>query len=218
MTDTIETLDHIRDGIAALAARERRFGDMFAVTGMPPLRRLPGGFPGLLRIVTEQQLSLASAAAIWARMQARHDPLTPERMLALADEDFRAVGQSAAKIKTIRALSLAVVERRLDLASLDQAPDDEIRRSLTAVPGIGPWSAEVYLLACLGRPDAWPSGDLALQVAAQAAFGLPERPDARAMARLAESWRPWRAVAARLIWAYYATLKRPLAARAGAPA
>ncbi|WP_342643767.1 DNA-3-methyladenine glycosylase family protein [Rhodoligotrophos ferricapiens] len=207
MTITIETLDHVQEGISALIAREQRFGDMLAVTGMPPLRRLPGGFPGLVRIITEQQLSLASAAAIWGRMQSLHGPIEPARMLSLADDDFRAAGQSAAKIKTIRALSRALVEGHLDIAALDRAEDDHIRRQLTSVPGIGPWTAEVYLLACLGRPDAWPAGDLALQVATQAGLGLATRPDARAMIRLAECWRPWRAVAARLIWAYYATLK-----------
>jgi len=186
---------------------EPRLAPVFEQTGVPPLRRLPGGYRGLLRIITEQQLSLHSARAIWGRMEERHDVDSPQTILALSDEDFRVLGQSAAKIRTIRHLSQAIVDRQLDMEALDRAPDDEVRRMLMAQKGIGPWTAEIYLLACLGRRDAWPSGDLALQVAVQAVFGLDKRPDAKAMTLLAEGWRPWRAVAARLIWAYYAVLK-----------
>lgn len=206
-SETIETIEHVRAGIEAVLLAEPRFGTVFERTGMPPLRRLPGGYQGLLRIITEQQLSLHSARAIWGRMEERHDVSSPHAILALSDEDFRSLGQSAAKIRTIRHLSQTIVDGRLDMTALDRAADDDVRRMLIAQPGIGPWTAEIYLLSCLGRRDAWPSGDLALQVAVQAVFEMEGRPDARAMARLAESWRPWRAVAARLIWSYYAVLK-----------
>jgi DNA-3-methyladenine glycosylase II len=207
ISGTIETIEHVQEGIAALVAAEPRFSHVLAHTGIPPLRRLPGGYRGLLRIITEQQLSLQSAKAIWGRMEERHDVDSPQAILALSDEDFRAVGQSAAKVRTIRQLSAAIMEGLLDIDLLDRAPDEEVRRMLTAQKGIGPWTAEIYLLACLGRRDAWPAGDLALQVAAQAAFDLPARPDARELEAMAEAWRPWRAVAARLIWAYYAVIK-----------
>lgn len=204
---TIETLEHIRDGIDALIMAERRFETMFAETGMPPLRRLPGGFPGLVRIITEQQLSLQSAAAIWGRMESLYGPLEPARVRDLTDAEFRAAGQSAAKVRAIRALSHAICEGQLDLDALETAPDDIVRSELIAITGIGPWTAEVYLLACLGRRDAWPAGDVALQVAVQAAFGLERRPSMRELDAIAHAWRPWRAVAARLIWAYYARIK-----------
>ncbi|MGF7160971.1 DNA-3-methyladenine glycosylase II [Rhodoligotrophos appendicifer] len=207
MFSTIESLDHIQEGIDALIASEPRFSVIFQIAGLPPLRRLPGGYAGLLRIITEQQISLASAKAIWGRMVEQHAPLDPLRILTLTDAEFRTVGQSAAKIRTIRNLSQAIADGLLDVDGLVHLPDDEVRKRLMAIPGIGPWTADVFLLACLGRQDAWPAGDLALQVAAAVAFELPARPSAKEMLLIAEPWRPWRAVAARLIWAYYATLK-----------
>ncbi|QPC43298.1 DNA-3-methyladenine glycosylase 2 family protein [Kaustia mangrovi] len=203
---TIDTLDDLQKGIEALARREPRFAAMMRETGMPPLRRRDGGYRGLLNIVTGQQVSTASAAAIWARMEESLSPLEPGHLDGLDDTRLQAAGLSRPKIRTIRSLTRAVLDGTLDLDRLGAMADEEVHAALTAIKGIGPWTADVYLLACLGRRDAWPAGDLALQTATAAAFGLDTRPDARRMQALGMPWRPWRAVAARLIWAYYRTL------------
>lgn len=197
----------IETGVAALVAVEPRFGRFVEVTGLPPLRRAEPGFKGLLHIITEQQVSLASAAAIWARMVEHLDPMTPGHLGSLSDAALRAPGLSAPKIRTIRALCETLRAGTFDFERLAAAPDESVFAALTSVKGIGPWTAEIYLLSCLGRRDVWPAGDLALQVAAHAAFGLDGRPDAVAMRTLAEPWRPWRAVAARVLWSYYRSVK-----------
>lgn len=203
---TIDTLDDLRKGIAALAAREPRFAAMAAETGLPPLRRRESGYRGLLHIITGQQVSTASAAAIWARMEEMLAPLEPDHLAMLDDARFQAAGLSRPKIAAIRALTRAVLDSTLELESLAELEDEGVHGALTAVKGIGPWTADIYLLTCLGRRDAWPAGDLALQTATGAAFGLDTRPDVTRMQALSAPWRPWRAVAARLIWAYYRTL------------
>ena len=200
----IDTERDIRAGVAALrrqCAHMRRIHDL---VGDPPLRRLEGGFEGLLRIVVSQQLSTASASSIWQRTSKAIRPFRPQTILALKDDAFTGTGLSRPKVKTFRAVAAAVAAKSLDLARLDRATDETIRGALTAVFGIGPWTADIYLLFCLGRPDAWAPGDLALQIATQRALGLAEKPDHKELDRLAERWRPWRAVAARLLWAYYA--------------
>jgi DNA-3-methyladenine glycosylase II len=175
--------------------------------GDPPLRRRPAGFEGLARVIVGQQLSVASAAAIWERTAALCRPFDPGAMLALQDEQLAAAGLSRPKIRTLRAIAEAC-SNGLDLARLESAADADIHASLTQVVGIGPWTADVYIMFCLGRADAWAPGDLALQIAAQRALALDERPGAEALAEIAERWRPWRGVAARLLWAYYAALKQ----------
>lgn len=206
--ETIETIADIERGVAALAEIEPRFAGCIGATGMPPLRRSEGGFRGLMLIVTEQQLSTASAAAIWARMENQLAPMTPDNLAALDDETLRAAGVSRPKVKTIRALCEAVLSGRCDPDALTKMPDDEVHDTLVDIKGIGRWTAEIYLLSCLGRRDVWPAGDLALQVAVQHAFGLNARPDENAMRVLAEPWRPWRAVAARILWSYYRHVKQ----------
>ena len=173
------------------------------VAGDPPLRRRPGGFEGVARIVVGQQLSTASASAIWARLASRIAPLTADTVLAESDEGLRACGLSRPKIRTLRALSSAVGGGDLDQAALERASDEEVHAALTAVSGIGPWTADIYIMFCRGRADAFAAGDLALQIAAQHAAGLDARPRPVELAALAERWRPWRAVAACLLWAYY---------------
>ena len=200
----IETERDIRAGLVELrraCAHMRRIHDL---VGDPPLRRLEGGFAGLLRIVVSQQLSTASANSIWQRMSASIQPLRPATILALDDGALTGAGLSRPKVKTFRAVAAAVEAKSLDLARLEHASDEAIREALTAVSGIGPWTADIYLLFCLGRPDAWAPGDLALQIATQRALKLAEKPDHKELDHLAERWRPWRAVAARLLWAYYA--------------
>jgi DNA-3-methyladenine glycosylase II len=160
-----------------------------------------------VQIVVSQQLSVASARAVWARTQAALAPLTPETILAADDEAMRLSGLSRPKQKTVRALAAAIAEGRLDLDGLAGAEADAVHRVLTAVPGIGPWTADVYILICLGHRDGFAAGDLAVQEAARLAFALPARPKPAELAALAEGWRPWRGIAVRLLWAYYAALK-----------
>ena len=203
---TIDTAADIAAAVAALARAEPRFGTIAASAGMPAVRRRSGGFAGLVRIVVDQQISLAAGAAIWGRLEARLAPFEAADVLAASDEALRACGLSAGKIRTLRAIAAAAAAGSLDFERLQSLPDEEARAMLTALHGIGPWTADIYLLTCLGRPDVWPVGDLALQAAAAAAFGLPERPTASHLQRLGEPWRPWRAVAARLLWAHYRQL------------
>jgi len=209
----IETEDDIREGIRSLRRRCKVMRHVHERAGEPPLRRREAGFEGLARIVVAQQVSVASATAIWARFETAVSPLAAERLLLATDEDLRGAGLSGPKMRTLRAISQAVADG-LDLARLDALRDEEVHAALTAVSGIGPWTADVFLLFCLGRADAFAAGDLALQIAAQHAFKLDERPDQRMLVELAERWRPWRGVAARLLWAYYRTVK---AANSGLP-
>lgn len=203
----IASIADIEVGIDALVDLEPRFAELVGKTGLPPLRRSEGGFRGLLHIVNGQQLSTASADAIWARMEEQLSPLTPEHIATLDDNTLRAAGCSRPKVKTIRALCEAFMSGQCDPDQFETLSDEDVYERLVAIKGIGRWTADIYLLGCLGRPDAWPVGDLALQVATQHAFELSARPDQKAMLALGEPWRPWRAVAARVLWSYYRTVK-----------
>ncbi|MDP3339958.1 DNA-3-methyladenine glycosylase [Frigidibacter sp.] len=192
----IETEVHLAEGAAHLLRIEPRFAP--ALAEPLPLRRRPDGFGALVDAVVSQQVSVASAAAIHGRMLAAG--LTDPAALVLAtDETLRAVGLSRQKIRYLRALAAA----DLDYAALRDAPDAEVIARLVALPGIGPWTAEIYAMFSLGRADVFAPGDLALQEAARLLFDLPERPTARQLRTMAEAWSPWRAVAARALWAYY---------------
>jgi DNA-3-methyladenine glycosylase II len=201
--------DHMRDGIRALRRKCPHMRRIHDSAGDPPLRDYRRGFEGLARIVVGQQLSLASAQAIWGRMRLAVQPMTPEAFLAVSDDTLRAAGLSKGKVKTLRAVSEAVAAG-LDLDRLALAPETEVHEELTALPGIGPWTADIYLLFCLGRADAFAAGDLALQIAARAAMGLEQRPSRDELFAIAERWRPWRGVAAHLLWAYYKIADRSL--------
>ncbi|TGE00209.1 DNA-3-methyladenine glycosylase family protein [Methylobacterium nonmethylotrophicum] len=203
----------LREGVAALAALDPVMARLVAEGAEPALRKRPPGFAGLAGIVVSQQISTASAAAIWARLTARLPDLTAEALATAPDEALREAGLSAPKIRTLRAAAQAVAEGALPLNALHALPADEAHRRMVAVHGIGPWTADVYLLFCLGHPDAFPAGDLALQEAARLADGLEARPSAAALTARAEAWRPWRGVAAKVLWAYYRVAK----ARDGAP-
>jgi len=200
---TIDTADDVAAAVAELARAEPRFGAIAARTGMPAVRRKGGGMAGLLRIVVDQQISLVAGAAIWGRLEAQLAPFEAARLLAASDETLRACGMSGGKMRTLRAIAAAEAAGSLDFGRLVSLPDDEASAMLTSVHGIGPWTADIYLLTCLGRSDVWPAGDLALQAAAGAAFDLAARPTAAQLRQLGEPWRPWRAVAARLLWAHY---------------
>ena len=194
--------------MAALAASHEHWRLIVERTGLPPLRLREGGFPGLAAIIVSQQLSVASARAVWSRFESVFVPLTPERLLAATDDDMRLSGLSRPKQRTLLALSAALIEGRLILDDLEGLSPEEVHARMTAISGIGPWTADVYLLFCLGHRDGFAAGDLAIQEAARHAFGLSERPKPMELAAMAEAWRPWRGVAARLLWAYYAVLKR----------
>ncbi|HET9902285.1 MAG TPA: DNA-3-methyladenine glycosylase 2 family protein [Xanthobacteraceae bacterium] len=208
----IHTEADLERGLKALLAADARLAPLLEVAGLPPLRRRPDGFKGLAWIVTGQQLSTASAGAIWARLSAAYDPLDHVALLRARAPRLARLGLSAAKIRTLKSLAKAVETGTLDLAALAALPADAAHAALVAHHGIGPWTADLYLLSCLGHADAWPAGDLALQEAARLAFGLAARPVAKEMVLIAEPWRPWRAVAARLLWAYYRAVKRREAA------
>jgi DNA-3-methyladenine glycosylase II len=180
---------------------------LIAVGGPPPLRRREAGFAGLAAIIMSQQVSTASATAIFGRLQARIVPLEAAEIAKATEEDLRACGLSNAKIRALRAVAHAIVEGGLDLKRLGELDAEDAHKALVAVKGIGPWTADIFLLFCLGHPDAFPVGDLALQEAAKLALNLKRRPDPARLERIAERWRPLRGVAARMLWAYYRGVK-----------
>jgi DNA-3-methyladenine glycosylase II len=204
----IRTNADLRAGVATLVGACPHLARVHAVAGAPPLRRRPAGFKGLARIIVGQQLSVASAAAIWDRLEARVQPFTAQELLTVPDRDLRAAGLSRVKIATLRGLARALDDGTLDLDALTHAPDEIIHAELTALKGIGPWTADIYILFCLARADAWSPGDLALQYAVRDALDLDARPGLDEMVAIAEAWRPWRSVAARLLWAYYGVQRR----------
>ena len=203
----IETVADLSDGVAALKTACPVMRQVIEVAGNPPLRRSAASFEGLARIVVGQQLSIASATAIWGRTILAVQPFEPGVLLGLDATTLAKAGLSGAKVRTLRALSEALVEARFDPTGFADVPDATIHQHLVAVSGIGPWTADIFILFCLGRADGWASGDLALQFAAQHAFGLEARPTPKELQALAERWRPWRGVAARLLWAYYGAIK-----------
>lgn len=200
-----EPLDEARMAVAAheLAARDPDLAAIVARFGPPPLWARPPGFSTLIYIILEQQVSLASARAAYDRLLALADPLTPVSFLALDDAALRAAGFSRQKTAYGRHLAQAVLSGQLDLEALAGLDDEDVRARLTAVKGIGRWTADVYLLMALLRPDVWPIGDLALVTAVQRLKRLEQRPSGETMIDMGEAWRPWRAVAARLFWVHY---------------
>lgn len=213
MVTHIHTESDLDFALAALGQADPRFQTLVATAGRPPLRRRPDGYAGLAAIIVSQQLSTASANAIWTRLAAAIDPLTPEAISKARPERLKRVGLSAPKIRSLKEIARAIIRGKLALGLIRELPPDEAHAALTTIHGIGPWTADIYLLACLGDADAWPAGDLALQEAARVAFGLRARPTAKEMIALAEPWRPWRSVAARVLWSYYRSIK----GREGAP-
>ena len=207
MPRIIATDDDVREGVRALRRKCAIMRHVHDTAGHPPLRRRPAGFEGLARIIVGQQVSVASATAIWTRTAEVCRPFEPGVVLALSDPQLAAAGLSRPKIRTLRAIADACTNG-LDLAGLDGASEEQVHAALTEVVGIGPWTADVYIMFCLGRADGWAPGDLALQIAAQKAMGLDERLGADVLKEIGERWRPWRGVAARLLWAYYAVLKQ----------
>ena len=192
----------IADAIERLLAIEPAFERVMAHAGPVPLRKLPTGYEGLAGIVVSQLVSRAAADAIWGRLRSLLGTVTPQAVLARSVEEVRAVGLSGAKESALRGLAEAC-ESGLDLARTAMLPSAEAVRELTALKGVGLWSAEVYLLFAAGHPDIFPSGDVALRTAAGEAFGHAERPTDKALRQMSLDWQPERSIAARLLWAFY---------------
>src|SRR5690349_11262647 len=208
MTVHLDSQADLEDAVHALVKRDRRLKPILEIAGMPALRRREAGFVGLAHIVCGQQLSTASAAAIWARLSAAFDPFDHHACRRARADRLGRLGLSAAKIKTLKTIARELAAERLNLDVLAEEEADAAHRALTSLHGIGPWTADVYLLFCLGHGDAWPAGDLAIQEAVKVGLGLQARPTAKQMIPLAEAWRPLRGAAAHLWWSYYRAIKK----------
>jgi len=191
------------DAVGALTHQDEDLARITSTYGPPPLWERERGFHTLVHIILEQQVSLASAKAAYDRLLAAVDTLTPANFLRLSDTQLRRIGFSRQKTRYGRELAMAVTENRLDLAGLERLDDRDARAQLMQVKGIGTWTADIYLLMVLRRPDIWPRGDLALEIAIQRVKGWTRRPTPDEARQISESWRPWRAVAARLLWHFY---------------
>ena len=203
-----KTQSDLDDAIQVLVKQDPRLKPVLAATGMPALRQREPGFAGLAHIVCGQQVSTASAAAIWGRLSAAFDPFDHHAIRKARTDRLGRLGLSGAKIKTLKNIAREITADRLNFDVLANEDVDAAHNALTALHGIGPWTADIYLLFCLGHGDAWPAGDIAVQEAVKVGLGLKARPDAKLMIPLAEPWRPYRGAAAHLWWAYYRVLKK----------
>jgi DNA-3-methyladenine glycosylase II len=201
--NVISTEADLTRAISELIGLEPRFRAVLERHGPPPLRLAAPGLHSLLRIVTDQLISLQAGAAIWQRVEARFDPVSADIIRSSSVSELQALGLSGAKARCF----LAAAGAQLDFDLLHRQSDEQITAELTRISGIGPWTADIYLLTAAGRSDAWPTGDLALQIAAADLFNLPGRPDLKSMTALAAPWRPYRSTAARLLWSHYRFLK-----------
>lgn len=196
-----------------LAARDEMLAGIHATYGDPPLWRRATGFSTLVHIILEQQVSLKSAKSMLLRLEAAIQPFEPQRFLQLGDAHLRSLGVTRQKSAYLLDLSSAIVSGELSFTKLGRMSDEEARIALTRIKGIGLWSADVYLLMAMRRADIWPAGDLALAVAMKDLHGLAERPGPEELERIAEKWRPHRAVAARMLWQYYLGRRFPAKAQ-----
>ena len=197
----------LASAVEELGTRDPALRGVVTRYGPPPMWAREPGFPTLVHLILEQQVSLASALAAFNRLRETVDPLTPAGFLALDDAQLLAIGFSRQKARYGRALASALLDGALDLDALPDLDDQGVDAALTAMPGIGPWTATIYRLMVLLRPDAWPIHDIALAQAIAEVRGLDRRPAADEMAALAEGWRPWRAVAARILWHHYLSVR-----------
>lgn len=197
------TQDTLTQGVRFLCKRDRDLAGIVHELGPPPLWARKPGFPTLIHIILEQQVSLASAMAAFNRLRVVASPLTPKRFLELDDATLKAIGFSRQKTGYGRHLAQAIVDSTLNLKALAAMDDATVRTELIKLKGIGPWTADIYLLMALRRPDVWPTGDLALAVAVQKVKRLPACPTPDQLETIGDAWRPWRAVAARVCWHYY---------------
>ena len=208
MTHFLHSQADLEAGLAQLVLADPRLKPVAEKAGAFNLRRREGGYAGLCAIVCGQQLSVASAAAIRDRLFKAFDPFHHDTVRTARADKLKRLGLSAAKIKSIKEIGKAVAKGHIDLEAVGNMDADDAHAALVQLHGIGPWTADIYLLFCLGHADAFPAGDLAVQEAVRIAFNLRKRPDPKALTKIAEMWRPWRGVAAHLFWAYYHVVKR----------
>lgn len=208
MTHCLHSQADLEAGLAELIRIDPRLAAVAETAGAFDLRRREGGYPGLCAIVCGQQLSVASAAAIRDRLFKAFDPFHHDAVVTARSDKLKRLGLSNAKVKSVKAIGKAVSTGAIDLTAVGEMDADAAHALLTALHGVGPWTADIYLLFCLGHADAFPAGDLAVQEATRIALNLRKRPDAKALNKIAEGWRPWRGVAAHLMWAYYHVVKR----------
>lgn len=202
------TRDSLRHGVQELAARDADLAALHVRLGAPPLWGRRPGFATLVHIILEQQVSLASARAAYDRLRAAAVPLTPRRFLEFSDAELKTIGFSRQKAGYGRALARMLLDGSLDLASLESLPDEDVRAALLRVPGVGNWTADIYLLMVLLRPDVWPHGDRALALSVQRVLELENCPTYDELREMSAAWRPWRAVAARLFWHDYLSRRK----------
>jgi len=196
----IATKTHLDDAVAGLIAADPRLMPIAGRVQIPFVPKRKHGFEALVSIVVSQQLSVAAADTIFARVKQKVRPFTPQQVLAAPAETLRACGLSAPKQKHMKAIAAAILDGSLDLKRIRFMADDDARAHLIAVKGIGPWTADIYLMSSLGRADIWPVGDVGLQAAITRALKLRKRPNEKRMEQIARAWRPWRTVAARMFW------------------
>jgi DNA-3-methyladenine glycosylase II len=202
----LDSADALEVHLSALLKRDRRLRAVYRAAGPFEIRKTAPGFAGLAKVICGQQLSVASAGAIWSRFEVLPGALEPGGYLGLTEAEVRGVGFSRGKFLTVRAVAEAVTDGRLNFAALEELSAEEAVASLVAIRGVGPWTAEIYLMFCAGHPDIFPSGDLALQKAVAHALGLDVRPIGKVLDAISASWAPHRATAALLFWRYYAAL------------
>jgi DNA-3-methyladenine glycosylase II len=208
MTIHLNSQADLEEAIDMLVRQDPRLRPVLERAGMPSLRRREPGFVGLAHIVCGQQLSTASASAIWQRLSKAFDPFDEDAVRRARTDRLGRLGLSAAKIKTLKGVARELASERLNLDVLAEEDADAAHHTLTALHGIGPWTADVYLLFCLGHGDAWPAGDLAVQEAVKIGLDLKMRPTPKQMAPLADPWRPLRGAAAHLWWSFYRAIKK----------
>jgi DNA-3-methyladenine glycosylase II len=202
MAHVVLDAQNLKKAMRHLAKVDPDFARAIKEVGHPELRIVPRGFGGLMRSICGQQVSVHAARAIWLRLEAALPSMDPAEFLSLTDEQLRAAGLSNSKMKYGRSLATDIVEGRIDFTKIEQLDDAEAITMLTQAKGIGPWTAEIYLMFAHGRADIMPGLDLGLVVAAQHLKKLRKRPDAKRLLKIAEAWRPWRSAAALLLWHY----------------
>src|SRR5258706_13906352 len=202
------TQDRWAEGVAELARRDPHLAAVVARHGAPPLWDRAPGFQTLVQIILEQQISLSAGRAAYGRLERLAGSVTPERVAALSEADLRGAGQTRQKSAYIRGLAQAIVAGEFDPNGLTEMDDDSARAALIQLKGIGPWTADIYLLMALGRADIWPSGDLALVAAIREVKRMRSLPNSERIGRITRAWSPWRAVAARVLWHHYLSTPR----------
>lgn len=206
--ERLDSAEVLARHLGQLLKTDKRLVEVQRRAGPFEIRKQPGGFAGLAKVICGQQLSVASARAIWGRFEQLDGALDPARYLTLSEETVRGVGFSLFKFKTVGVIAEAVVSGRLDFDRLETLPAEAAMAELTALKGVGPWTAEIYLMFCSRHPDVFPAGDLALQKAVQHALGLDAQPTSKQLIELARAWSPHRHAAALLFWRYYAMMKQ----------